>query len=345
MHTFSKKPERRRRIARIACQYPRALLGGALVAAGLVLAGCSERDGDADALAVHGTLETDDARLSFKVAGRLVERTVDEGERVETGALIARLDDTELVQELEVRRAEAGAAAAALAELEAGTRAPEIAAMEATLRSAQAEHDRAQLEFNRQERLRASDVTAEREFEAARATLAVTAARVAEVKQRLELLREGPRAETIAQARARLEQARASVALAETRVANARLTAPSAGTILAKHAEPGEFLGVGAPVVTLTDNSRVWLRGYVGQLDLGRLRLGQAINVEVDAFPGRTFAGRLAFISPEAEFTPKTVQTEKERVTLVFRIRVDLDNSAGELKAGMAAKAVLPSTP
>lgn len=319
----------------------RLLAASSLAGALLVLSACSRGPRD-EALAVHGTLETDDARLSFKVSGRLLERTVDEGQRVEAGQLLARLDDTELVQELAIREAEAEAAAAVLAELEAGARPQEVAAMEAMLRSAQAERERAQFEFSRQERLRASDVTAERELEVARATLGVTSARVAELDERLALLREGARAEVIAQARARLEQARAAVALARTRVDNTRLEAPGPGVILSKHAEPGEFLGVGAPVVTLTDNRRVWLRGYVGQLDLGRLKLGERVDVEVDAFPGRIFSGRVAFIAPEAEFTPKTVQTEKERVTLVFRIRVDLDNPDGELKAGMAAKAVLP---
>jgi len=319
---------------------------GAVLAIGLALvavSGCS-RGGlsDTETLVVHGNIETDNARLSFKVAGRMIERAVDEGQRVEAGALIARLDDTELVQELAVRHAETAVAAAALAELEAGSRPQEIAAMEATRRSAEAERDRAQLEYARQEALRASNVNAERELEMARATRQATTARVAELGERLALLREGPRAEVIEQARARLEQARAAVALAETRVANARLTASAAGVVLAKHAEPGEFLGIGAPVVTVTDNSRVWLRGYVGQLDLDRLKLGQAIEVVVDAFPDRTFLGRLAFISPEAEFTPKTVQTGKERVTYVFRIRIDLENKDGALKAGMAARAVLP---
>lgn len=318
-----------------------AAVGAAALA--LILApGCGRGTKHEDMLHVHGTLETDDARLSFKVAGRLVERAVDEGERVAAGDLLARLDDTELVQELAVRRAETAVAEAALAELEAGTRPQEIAAMEAMLRSAEAERERAEFDFKRQQSLRAADVTAERELESARAAWRVTQARVAELSERLALLRAGPREETIAQARARLEQARAAVALAETRVANATLTAPSAGVILAKHAEPGEFLAVGAPVVTQTDQARVWLRGYVGQLDLGRLRLGQDIEVQVDAFPGRAFRGRLAFISPEAEFTPKTVQTEKERVTLVFRIRIDLTNPAGELKAGMAAQAIIP---
>ena len=319
------------------------LVGPAIVLA--LVAGCGRSDDAAASLRIHGTLETDDARLSFKVAGRLVERAVDEGARVAAGDLLARLDDTELAQELAVKSAEAAGAAAALAEVEAGARPQEIAAMEAMLRSAEAERDRAEFEFKRQEALRASDVSAQREFEVARAGWAVAQARVAELGERLALLRAGAREEAIAQARARLAQARAAVALAETRVANTRLAAPSGGVILAKHAEPGEFLAVGAPVVTLTDHARVWLRGYVGQLDLGRLRLGQPVDVEVDAFPGRTFAGRLAFISPEAEFTPKTVQTEKERVTLVFRIRVDLDNAAGELKAGMAAQAVIPPGP
>ncbi len=343
MRTMLKNAEPRRTGGGLSS--PRRLLvAGSLATALILLSSCSRGAGDRDAVIVHGNLETDDARLSFKVAGRLVERTIDEGQRVEAGQLLARLDDTELVQELAIRQAEAEAALAMLSELEAGARPQEIAAMEAMLHSAQAEHERARFEFSRQERLRASDVTAERELEVARATLGVTAARVAELGERLALLREGARAEAIAQARARLEQARAAVALAKTRADNARLEAPTAGVILSKHAEPGEFLGIGAPVVTITDNRHVWLRGYVGQLDLGRLRLGQTLAVEVDAFPGRTFSGRLAFISPEAEFTPKTVQTEKERVTLVFRIRVDLDNPEGELKAGMAARAILPPT-
>jgi HlyD family secretion protein len=134
-------------------------LGAALAA----FAGCSRGGRDAgEPLVVHGNIETDDARLSFKVAGRLLERAVDEGQRVEAGAFIARLDDIELVQELAVRRAEAAVAAAALAELEAGTRPEEIAAMVATVRSAEAERERARAEFVRQESLREANVNAER---------------------------------------------------------------------------------------------------------------------------------------------------------------------------------------
>lgn len=307
------------------------------------LGGCSRgNDQAAESLVVHGTIETDDARLSFKVPGRLLERAVDEGQRIEAGMLLARLDDTELTQELAVHRAEVEVAQAALAELEAGSRPQEIAAAEATLRSANAERDRADLEFRRQESLRESAVNAEREYESARAALAVAEARVGELSERVELLRAGARPEVIAQARARLAQVQAAATLASTRVDNAQLTAPANGIVLAKHAEPGEYLGVGAPVLTVTDNTRVWLRGYVNQLDLDVLNLGQKVTVSVDAFPDRTFEGRLAFISPEAEFTPKTVQTEKERVTYVFRIRVDIENASGALKAGMAARALVP---
>jgi len=164
--------------ARGPCNGAAAVLA-TLAAVLVALAGCSRvGHGNSRPVIVHGTLETDDARLSFKVPGRLVARAVDEGRRVEAGALIARLDDTEFVQELAVRQAEADVAAAALAELEAGTRPQEIAAAEATLGSAEAERRRAQLEYARQESLRASNVVATREFESAEASLRVAEARV-----------------------------------------------------------------------------------------------------------------------------------------------------------------------
>jgi HlyD family secretion protein len=310
----------------------------------LVLCSACGRGGrrDADsAVVVSGNIEVTDAQLAFKIPGRLVERAADEGGRVEKGKLVARLDDAELVQELAARRADQAVTEAALAGLEAGSRPQEIASAEAALRSAEAERERARLEFKRQEELRATDAVSDREFEAAQAQVRVAEARVGEASERLALVREGPRRETIAQARARVEQAKAGVALAETRLANARIDAPFSGVVLEKHAEPGEFLAAGAPVLTIADLSHVWLRAYVNQTDLGRIKLGQTVEVRTDTFPDKTYTGRLAFISDEAEFTPKTVQTSKERVTLVFRIKIALENASGELKPGMAADATL----
>lgn len=309
---------------------------------GLVASGCRDSKAVADSVPVSGNIEVVDARLSFKIPGRLVERAADEGDRVAAGQLIARLDDTELKQELALRTAELAGAEAALAELEAGSRPQEIAAAEAALRSAEAERDRSQLEFARQRELRATETIAPREFESAEAQMRVAEARVAEAAQRLALLREGPRKETIAQARARVAQANAAVALADSRVADAGLEAPFAGVVLEKHAEAGEFVAAGAPIISVADTAQVWLRAYVNQTDLGRVQLGAAVEVRTDTFPDKIYHGRLAFISSEAEFTPKTVQTAKERVTLVFRVKIDLDNASGELKPGMAADARIP---
>ena len=307
------------------------------------LSACTRgNDGDPGKnITVSGTIEVVDAQLSFKIPGRLVERTVDEGDRVSRGRLIARLDDQEIVRQIDVRRAEVDVARAALAELEAGSRPQEIAAAEATLRSAEADRDRARLEYERQRELRRTEAVAQRELDNADAQFRVAEARVAESAQRLSLLREGARAETIAQGRARVAQSRAALALAEVQLDNTHLSAPFDGVVLEKHAEPGEFLGMGAPVVTVADTFHVWLRAYLNQTDLGRVQLGQEVGVRTDSFPGKSYRGRLSFISSEAEFTPKTVQTTKERVTLVFRIKIDLDNISGELKPGMAADAIL----
>ena len=308
----------------------------------LLAAGCTRADRSADGpILVSGNIEVTDARLAFKIPGRLIERTVDEGERVTAGQLVARLDASELEQLLALRKGERAAAQAQLAELEAGSRPQEIASAEAALRSAEAERERARLEFKRQQDLLATDAVSDREFEAAQAQLRVAEARSAEAKERLALVREGPRQETIAQARARVASAEASVALAETQLDNSRLEAPFAGVVLERHAGPGEFVATGAPIVTIADTSRVWLRAYVNQTDLGRIRLGQDVDVRTDTFPGKTYRGRLSFISSEAEFTPKTVQTQKERVKLVFRVKIDLENTAGELKPGMAADATI----
>lgn len=317
-----------------------------LAVAVAALTGCTRNaHSSKDELVLSGNIEVVDAQLGFKVPGRVITRTVDEGASVTAGQLIAQLDDAEQTQELALRRAELAAAEAVLAELEAGSRPQEIAAAEAALRSAEAERDRARLDFARAQELRARDVIADRDFEAAQALLKVAEARVAEAGERLALLKAGPRIETIQQARARTAQARAAVALAETRVANTRLVSPLTGQVLSHNVEPGEFVAAGTPVVTVADLAHVWVRAYVNQPDLGRVKLGQKVAVRTDTFPDKAYEGTVGFISSEAEFTPKTVQTPKERVKLVFRIKVDVANPNDELKSGMPADVTIGTTP
>jgi len=296
-------------------------------------------------IVISGNIEVTDAQLGFKLPGRVAERPVFEGDHVKAGQLIARLDDSEQKAQLDLARAELAGTEAALAELEAGSRPQEIAAIEATVRSAEADRDRARLDFARQQDLRTKDVIADRDFETAQALLKVAEARATETAERLKLIREGPRTETIQQARARVAQAHASVTLAEIHLAETNLYSRLTGAVLSHNIEPGEFVSAGTPIVTVADTLHTWVRAYVNQTDLGRVRLGQKLVVHTDTAPGKNFEGTVSFIASEAEFTPKTVQTTKERVKLVFRIKVDLANPQDELKPGMPADVVLPATP
>ena len=318
-----------------------------LVAALAALATSCSRNGGARAgdLVLSGNIEVTDAQLGFKMPGRVAARLVSEGERVASGQLVAKLDEVEQAQELGLHRAELAATRAALADLEAGSRPQEIAAAEATLHSAEADRDRARLDFTRQQELLSHDAISNREFESSQAQIKVAEARVVEATERLKLVREGPRTETINQARARVDQAAASVALAETHLENTKLLSPLAGIVLSHNIEPGEFVAAGTPIVTVADTAHVWVRAYVNQTDLGRIRHGQKVAVRSDTFPDKTYEGIIGFIASEAEFTPKTVQTPKERVKLVFRIKVDVANPNDELKPGMPADVIIPAAP
>ena len=318
-------------------------LGGALLFTLLLPAvtGCSRKPVPDTAVHLSGNIEAVDAQIGFKLPGRVATRLVSEGEPVAAGQLVARLDDTEQRQQVELRRAELATAEATLADLVAGARPQELATAQAALRSAEAESNRIRLDLGRQQELRRRDVIAARDLETAEANYAVATARVDQATEALKLTAEGPRKDAVAAARARVETARAALALAETQLENTRLVAPFAGVVLSHNIEPGEFVAAGTPVITVADLAHVWVRAYINQTDLGRLRHGQPAEVRTDSFPDKIYPGTVGFIASEAEFTPKTVQTEKERVKLVFRIKIDLANPQDELKPGMPADATL----
>jgi HlyD family secretion protein len=314
-----------------------------LLLAGVLLGACARSAGSHPGdLTLSGNLEVTDAQLAFKLPGRVAERAVSEGQTVTAGQLVARLDDDEQKEELTLRQAELAAAQSKLAELQSGSRPQEIAAAAATLHSAEAERDRASLDFTRQQELLGKDAISTREFEAAQAQVKVAEAHVVEATERLKLVQEGPRAELIQQARAHVDQAVAGVALAQTRLDQTRLSSPLTGVVLSHNVEPGEFVSAGTPVLTVADTAHMWVRAYLNQTDLGHIQHGQKVKVRTDTFPDKTYDGTISFIAAEAEFTPKTVQTPKERVKLVFRIKVDVANPQDELKPGMPADVIIP---
>ncbi|HWR35014.1 MAG TPA: efflux RND transporter periplasmic adaptor subunit [Clostridia bacterium] len=303
--------------------------------------GRAARTDQANVLHLSGNIEVRDAELSFKIPGRVEQRLVREGDAVREGQLVAVLDSAELSEEAAARRADVQTAREELAELEAGSRPEEIKQGEANLGLVQAEELRLRTDRERLRKLHEKDLISHQQWDAAVTAHEVATARVREAQERLELLRQGPRREKIAQARSRLERARQSLAMADTRLGYAKLISPVNGIVLSENIEPGEYVSPGTPIVTTAQLSDVWMRGYVPETDLGRVKLGQPVCVTSDTFLGKQYSGRVTFISSQAEFTPKMVQTQKERVKLVYRIKVDIANPELELKPGMPADAVV----
>ena len=311
-----------------------------LITVAILLASCSRKESSAP-LKVTGTIETTTVAASFKVPGRLKERLVDEGHQVKAGQVVARLEDDELKDESRLRAADQQAAQAALADLKAGSRNEEIAASAATLARLKAEAERAELDAVRAEALFRKEVIPRKELDGARAAKDTTAAAVREGEERLRLVKIGPRPDTVKQAKARVDAAGAARSLADTRLGQSVLTAPITGTVISKHAEPGELLAIGSPVITIARLEDVWVRAYIPETELGKVKLGQQATVTSDTWKGRTFQGTVSFIASEAEFTPRNVQTEAERVKLVYRIKITIPNPKQELKPGMPVDAVI----
>ncbi|MCK8604296.1 efflux RND transporter periplasmic adaptor subunit [Desulfoferrobacter suflitae] len=314
-----------------------AVLAGGGVASYLFIWKGPEKD--RNIVRTSGNIEITDAEVAFQIPGKVEARLVAEGEMCRSGQLIARLDGRELERETALRKAEVRAARARLAELEAGYRSEEIAKAEALLAKSRAEEARQKSDYTRDQTLFNRKVISQREFEASRAGYQVAAAAAREAEAELERLRNGPREEEIEQARAELERAREQLGLAETRLGYASLASPLSGLVLSENVEPGEYVSAGTPVVTVGDLVNVWLRGYINETDLGRVKVGRRAEITCDSYPGKRFEGCVSFISPEAEFTPKQVQTEQQRVKLVYRVKIDVKNPDMELKAGMPADA------
>lgn len=286
---------------------------------------------------VSGNIEITDAALSFKIPGRVIERSISEGNVVKKDQVAAKLDDLDLRQELDLRAAELNAARASLKELEAGSRPEEIAQAEAALTRVQSEATKSRQDYERQKKLFDREVISQQELEAAKANYDSSQARVTEAAKSLKLVQEGPRQEKIERAKAQVEAAEKAVELAQTQIQYATLTSPMDGVVLSQSVEAGEYVSPGTPIVTVGKLDSVWLRAFIDETDLGRVHVGQSVRVKTDTYPNKVYDGKVSFISSESEFTPKTVQTDKERVKLVYRIKIDVANPNMELKPGMPA--------
>jgi len=355
-------------------------------------------------IVVSGNIELTEVNIAFKTSGRLIERTVDEGDSAKKGQVIARLDRDQLLAQrdreaaglqsataqlaqaetalawqranlaadLEQRKADLNSYQARLQELKNGSRPQEIREAKAAVDSAQAEYDRAKRDWDRSQPLYKNDDISTAQYDQYRSRWEGAEAALEQAKERQSLVLAGPRTEQIEAASAQVERARAAIKLAETntleikrreqeiplrraeierakanlaliesQLADTIAVSPVDGVVLVKAADVGEVLAAGTTVVTIGDIDHPWLRAYINETDLGRIKLGQKAKVTTDSYSGKEYEGRIGFIAAEAEFTPKQIQTKEERVKLVYRIKIDLANPHHELKSNMPADAVL----
>ncbi len=298
------------------------LIVAALLAA--AAGGCNRKD-QAGTIRLNGRLEAPLVDIAPKVAGRVVEVKVREGDRVKAGDLLATLDLGETTLAVERDRRALESSKARYKDLQAGSREAEIKAAEQEVADRRAAVELARPELERQQTLLAKKVGTQRDVDVARADLERAEANLRISEEKLRLAREGFRKHQTEQARYDVDRARSVLAQSETVAKESELRAPADAVILHRIAEPGLLLGPGQPALTLAFAGRLYVRTFIPEPDLGRVKQGQPAEVAVDAFPGRRFPARITEISPDAEFTPKPVETSRERVNLVYAAKVDLD--------------------
>lgn len=295
-------------------------------------------------LTLYGNVDLRQVSLAFNDSGRINAVLVQEGDKVHKGELIATLDDSLILPLVEQARAQVAAQQAAVNKLHHGTRPEEIAQARANLAAATASAVNARRQYRRTKQLAAKKSASPQDVDAARAAMDVANAQVEVQRKALDLAVAGPRAEDIAQGEAQLRADQAQLLLLQTQLADTKLFAPVDSIVLSRLMEPGEMANPQRPVVSLAVTDPKWVRAYVAEPDLPRVRPGMAAEVRIDGYPHRTFSGWVGFISPVAEFTPKTVETPELRTSLVYEIRVFVKDPHGILRLGMPATVTLPDT-
>jgi HlyD family secretion protein len=316
-----------------------ALLVIAALSVAAAWAGRHLSGGTAAPVSVTGTIEATQVDVSVKITGRILERLVKEGDTVSRGQLLVRLDDSELGADVKRQEAALRSAQATLRDLQKGPRQQEIEDARAAVASAEATRSMTEREFQRNDQLFRQNLIAAQDVDRARQAYEVARAQERSAREKLALILEGSRPDQIDAARWQVTQAESALAQAQSRLREAQVISPIDGVVLRKNLEAGETANPGVPILTLVNPKDVWLRAYVPETEVGRLKIGDRATLRVDAFPNRVFSGRLIEIGSEAEYTPRNVQTKKERVNLVFRIKIQIDNPAGILKPGLPADA------
>jgi HlyD family secretion protein len=324
-----------------------AVLVAAVLAAGLGY-WLTRSPGAPKELALYGNVDLRQVDLPFNGTERIAAVLVEEGERVRQGQVLARLDTSRLDPQVAQAEAQVAAQQAVVDRLHHGSRPEEIAQARAAVDSAKADAENARRQAGRFRSLIAVSsgrAASQQDLDNANAALDVANAKVVNQQKALDLAVAGPRKEDVAQAEAQLRGGQAQLALLKQQLSDAALTAPVAAVIRSRLMEPGEMASPQKPVFTLAITDPKWVRAYISETDLGKIRSGEVASIGVDGYPNRRFDGWIGFVSPVAEFTPKTVQTEELRTSLVYEIRVFVKDPSDELRLGMPATVFLPPAP
>jgi HlyD family secretion protein len=318
------------------------ILAGALVlgAVGYRLL-WGDRGADRNSLRLMGHIEATETNLGFKVPGKISAIRFEEGQEIKAGEIAAELEADDLRQEVAAAAARAEAAQANLTRLEAGFRPQEVGEAQAAVGQAKADYEDKKKDFWRMQNLFQRRVVSGSTRDRAEAAYLIAKEALRKAEQQYDLRRSGYRQEDIDLGRAERTQAKANLELAKTRLGYAVIRSPVQGVVLSRPAEPGQVAAVGATVLVLGDLDNVWFEGWIPETDLAKVRYGQKATVTTDTYPGKQYPGWVSYVASKAEFTPKTVETYKERVTLVYRTKIRVDNPNHELKPGMPAEAVI----
>jgi len=292
-------------------------------------------------LTLYGNVDIREVQLAFRVPGRLMKMYFDEGDAVRDGQLVAEIDPTPYREALDVADARVQQAEANVAKMKAGTRPQQIQQAQAAVGAAEASFADAESDYKRQSGLFTSGASSEKLRNAARARRDEAAARLASAREALALAKAGFRSEDIAAAEADLAAAKAQRAQAQTQLDDTKLSASGDGILLSRVREPGSMLGQGTPVYSLSLRNPIYVRAYVSERDLGKAAPGTAVTIDTDSST-KTYHGQIGFVSPTAEFTPKSVETTSLRTDLVYRLRIVVSDADQALRQGMPVTVHVP---
>ena len=299
-------------------------------------------------LALYGNVDLRQVELSFNNSERIAEVLVQEGDRVTRGQVLARLDTNRLRPQAAMEQAAVEAQRAVVEKLHRGSRPQEIAQAAANVASARADRVNAEQQWKRQvalAELTTGRAGSQQDLENAKAALDSAQARLVVAEKSLDLSTLGPRKEDIAQAEAQLRAEQAKLEISQRQLADSELVSPSDAVVRSRLLEIGEMVSPQRPVFNLAIADPKWVRAYVSEPDLGKIRTGMKASISADSFPGRSFSGWVGFISSIAEFTPKAVETEELRSSLVYEIRVFVNEPQDQMRLGMPATVYLELLP